>query len=183
MRAFVALELPGAVVESLVQFQDELARTGSDLKLVERENLHFTVKFLGEVSDSQAAQAAAGLRALKLKAIDVAVSGAGAFPDVRRPRVVWAGVSEEDRPAVEPLARAVRGSLEGVGERDDRPFQAHVTLARVRSSRKSHELESLLSENSLRNFGRARLAELKLKSSQLTPGGAVYSDIEVFPLG
>ncbi len=177
------MELPGAVVESLVRFQDELARTGSDLRLVEKENLHFTVKFLGEISDSQAAQAAAALGSLRLKAVDVTVSGAGAFPDARRPRVVWAGVAEEDKRAVEPLARAVRESLEGIGERDDRPFQAHVTLARVRSPRNSHELEALLRENSMRSFGQARLGELKLKSSRLTPRGAVYSDIGVFPLG
>lgn len=182
MRAFVALELPQTTVDSLARFQGELEATGSDLKLVERENLHFTVRFLGEISDAQVADARSRLRTLSQSSVEVELAGAGAFPDLRRPRVVWAGVSEKDRLLVEPLARAVTDILEGIGEKDERPFQAHVTLARVRSPRNSRELVDLLRANSGRPFGAARLSELKLKSSSLTPRGPVYSDVEVFRL-
>ena len=183
MRAFVAMELPERVLESLVQFQGELRQTGSDLKPVERENMHFTVRFLGEISDSQAAQAGSRLEALRLKGVDVEMAGGGAFRAARRRRVVGAGVAEGDRPAVEEIAGAVREALQGIGEKADRPFQPHITLARVRSPRNSGELGALLRRSPLREFGWARLGELKLKSSQLTPSGPVYSDVGVYPLG
>lgn len=166
----------------LTGFQQELTATGADLKLVERENLHFTVRFLGEITDAVAADAGSRLSKLSLKAVQVDVRGGGAFPSPNRPRVVWAGVSKGHQPTVAPLAKAVIDSLEGIGEREDRPFQAHITLARVRSSRNAHRLEALLRENSDRPFGTAYLTSLKLKSSVLTPQGPVYSDIGVYPL-
>jgi len=182
MRAFVALEVPGAVLDSLVRFQSEVGATGADLKLVERQNLHFTVIFLGEISDAKAAEAKSRLGKLELKRLQVEVRGAGAFPTPTRPRVVWAGVAREQEPPVGQLAAQVIGSLEGIGERDDRPFQAHITLARVRSGFNSRQLGDLLLKNADREFGLAALTELKLKSSALTPGGPVYSDIGVYPL-
>lgn len=182
MRAFVAMDLPGTVVDTLVAFQEELRATGADVKLVERENLHFTVKFLGEISESQASEVLARLSRLGLHRTTVDLRGAGAFPNLRRPRVIWAGVARESEGEVEPIARQVVGALEGLGERDDRPFQAHITLGRVRSPRGSRELGELLARHSERSFGVAELSELKLKSSRLTPAGPIYSDVGVFRL-
>lgn len=182
MRAFVAIDLAPGIVESLVGFQSELSRTGADLKLVERENLHFTLKFLGEITDSQAAEARSRLGGLRLAPAKVELRGAGAFPNPRKPRVVWAGVAPEHERSIAPIAREVMGSLAPIGERDDRPFQAHITLARVRSLRNSGELAEVLRRNSGRSFGTAELNEFKLKSSVLTQGGPIYSDLGVFPL-
>ena len=182
MRAFVAIDVPDSVLDSLVAFQAELSATGGDLKLVERENLHFTVKFLGEVTDAQASEVLTRLGRLKLRRGAVEVRGAGAFPSPRRPRVVWAGVARESEEVIGPIAREVIGTLEGIGERDDRPFQAHITLARVRSFRNSREIEGFLANHSERAFGVAELSELKLKSSRLTPSGPVYGDVGVFRL-
>jgi 2'-5' RNA ligase len=182
MRAFVALEVPGPVLDSLVGFQGEIANTRADLKLVERENLHFTVKFLGEITEAQASQAFSRLGKLSLTRMDVQVRGAGAFPSASRARVIWAGVARENVGQVSSLAADVISVLEGIGERDDRPFQAHITLGRVRSPANLRQLGDLLEKNSERAFGTAEISELKLKSSVLTPRGPVYSDIGVFPL-
>jgi len=183
MRAFVAIEVPGSVLDSLVLFQKELSATGADLKLVERQNLHFTVKFLGEITEAEATEVEARLGRLALKAADVEVRGAGAFPSPSRPRVVWAGVSEEHEALVDPIAREVIDALRGIGERDDRPFRAHITLGRVRSDRNARQLAELLRTSSARPFGVARLSELKLKSSVLTPAGPIYKNLGVYPLG
>jgi 2'-5' RNA ligase len=182
LRAFVALEVPAHVLDLLVSFQKEIMATGADLKLVERENLHFTVKFLGEISEAQAAEVESRLGKLSLKAVDVEVRGAGAFPSPVRPRVVWAGVPREHEGLVAPLANEVIASLEGIGERDDRPFHAHITLARVRSGLNSRHLQDLLGNNSERSFGSVKLAELKLKSSTLTSSGPIYRDIGAYHL-
>lgn len=182
MRAFVAVDVSARVLDSLVGFQSELSATGADLKLVERQNLHFTLKFLGEITEAQAADAQSRLGRLSPRAVSVEVRGAGAFPSLSRPRVVWAGVAPEHEALVAPMAREVIGALQGIGERDDRPFQAHITLGRVRSNRNSRGLEEVLRLNSARSFGTATLTELRLKSSSLTPGGPVYKDLGVFPL-
>jgi len=182
MRAFTALEVSGQVLDSLVAFQDEIRKTGADVKMVERENLHFTVKFLGEISEEQAAEADSRLRRLALKGAEVEVRGAGAFPAPTRPRVLWAGVAKEHDALISPVANLVISSLEGIGERDDRPFRAHITLGRVRSGRNSRELAELLTTNRERTFGKVRLSALKLKSSMLTPAGPIYKDLGEYPL-
>lgn len=182
MRLFVAMDVPEPALGAITRFQGDLAATGSDLKLVERENLHFTVKFLGEVTEAEAAEAKSRLARLALKGAEVELRGVGAFPDVRRPRVVWAGVSRDHRTLVESLAMEAIASLDGLGERDSRPFQPHVTLARVRSSRGAGELTALIRERSDFSFGSAKLTELKLKSSRLTPAGPVYADVGVYAL-
>lgn len=183
MRAFVAIDVPSEVVDSLVAFQKELSVAGADIKLVEKENLHFTVRFLGEITEAQAAAAAARIRHLSLRSADVEVKGVGAFPSPRRPRVVWAGVAPGHEGLVAPVANGVAGALEGIGENDGRPFQAHITLGRVRFVRDPHALAEFIQANAERPFGTAALKEVKLKSSVLTPRGPVYSDIEVLKLG
>ena len=182
MRAFVALEVPATTIDSLVDFQKELSSSGADLKLVERENLHFTMKFLGEISETQAAEADSRLRSLSLKSARVEVRGVGAFPSASRPRVVWAGVTKEHERLIIPTAKAVLDSLADIGERDERPFQLHLTLARVRSDRNVRELQDFLRRNADRSFGVADITSLRLKSSQLTPQGPVYRDVGAYQL-
>jgi len=182
MRAFVALEISGRAADSLVDFEKELLAAGADIKFVERENLHLNLRFLGEVTDAQAAEVQSRLGRLAMKGAEVVIRGVGAFPSPSRPRVIWAGVAQEHEGHVTEIARQVIESLEGIGERDDRPFRAHVTLGRVRSGRNMRELGELLHENSGREFGTVILSEVKLKSSVLTPNGPVYRDAGVFRL-
>jgi RNA 2',3'-cyclic 3'-phosphodiesterase len=183
LRAFVAVEVPERVVDSLGEFQKEISATGADVKLVERENLHLNLKFLGEISEAQAAEVQSRLGRLSQRGGNVAVRGVGAFPSQSRPRVVWAGVAREHEALLTPIAQEVIGVLEGIGESDDRPFRAHITLGRVRSSRNLQALGELLRQNSEKEFGAFTMSEIKLKSSALTPSGPVYKDMGVFRLG
>jgi len=182
VRAFVALEIPRDVADSLIQAQKELEATGADVKLVERENLHLNLKFLGELSNAEVSEVTSRLGRLSLKGADVSVRGVGAFPTSARPRVVWAGIAPEDEPSVIPIAREVLSVLEGIGQRDDRPFKPHITLARVRSGRNMRELAEVLHRMAGREFGEVGLREIKLKSSTLTPSGPIYRDEGVYLL-
>jgi 2'-5' RNA ligase len=183
MRAFVALEISDPkVLDSITAFQRELSATGADLKIVERENLHFTVKFLGEITPDQAQEVDGRLKKLHLSSADVEVRGVGAFPSIGRPNVIWAGVPPVHEERVRPIAQGAITVLEGIGERDKRPFTTHATLARVKFTRGISELTSVLRTNSDRSFGQVRLVELKLKSSVLGPRGPTYADMGVYPL-
>ena len=182
LRAFVALEVPGYVLDALVDFQRGISGTGADVKLVERENLHFTIKFLGEIPESDVKEAGLRLGGLSAAGAEIEVRGVGAFPKVVNPRVVWVGVSAKDEEKVSLIAQKVSGSLEGIGETDDRPFRAHLTIARVRSPRNSNLLSDFIRKEADRSFGFVKLNSLKLKSSILTPTGPIYEDIGVYPL-
>ena len=183
MRAFVALEIGNAgVIDSLVEAQKRLAGTGADLKLVERENLHFTVRFLGEISARDAAEVDSRLKALSLAGGDAQVSGIGAFPNVARPRVLWSGVAPPGDALVTSIARSVQESLAGIGLPEEGVFRPHVTIARVRSARNSERLATVLRSSASSPFGTATLSSLKLKSSVLTPAGPVYTDLGAYPL-
>jgi len=183
LRAFVALEVPDNVVSPLVDFQGELEATGADIKLVERENLHLNLKFLGEITEAQGAEVASRLGGLTMKRVNVEVRGVGAFPGPGRPRVVWAGIARSGEGLLAPIAESVNTVLEGIGERDNRPFRAHITLGRVRSPRNLRELAEFLRANPGREFGVANISELKFKSSLLMPGGPIYRDLGVYHMG
>lgn len=182
MRAFVALEVPSRILDAVAELQGELVKTGADIKLVERGNLHFTVKFLGEIGDQEAADAGSRLARLPLAGPTVDIRGVGAFPASQNARVVWVGAPGPGGAAVEQIASAVAGALEGIGERDAKPFRAHLTVARVRSGRNARLLAEFIDGNSDWSFGTASLKELKLKSSRLTPRGPVYADVGAYPL-
>jgi len=183
MRAFVALDVSDPVVlDAVVAFQKELTTTGADVKTVERENIHFTVKFLGEISEAQVSEADGRLRGLRLSSLTAEIKGIGAFPSTGRPGVVWAGVPQDQELRIKAIADAAIAVLEGIGERDKRPFTAHATLARVRSNRGSGSLTKFLHTNANRSFGETRLTELKLKSSVLSPRGPKYTEMGAYAL-
>ncbi len=119
LRAFVAVDIPSRqVLDELVAFQGEIAKSGADVKLVESENLHFTVRFMGEITDEQARNADQRLRSLRLTGLEVTVAGVGAFPSESRPNVVWAGVAADDAASVTSVATtAIRHSRRHRGKR------------------------------------------------------------------
>lgn len=166
----------------MVSVQTELAETGADLKMVSRENLHFTVKFLGEISEAQVNEVDSRLSALDLRRVEVRLRGVGAFPHARRPSVIWAGCAPEDSPRIVPLAEKVIAALQGIGQTEERGFQAHITLARVRSGRNREALFAFLEKYADHDFGLVKLESLNFKSSELTPHGPIYSDIRVYKL-
>jgi RNA 2',3'-cyclic 3'-phosphodiesterase len=170
------------VRDNLMKVEEELRQTRADIKLVERENLHFTVKFLGEISQSMVEEVDKRLKVLALRRIDVSVRGLGAFPDLRRPRVVWAGVAPQDIASVSSGGQQVIDALEGIGESDDRGFHPHITVGRVRSPRNLEALSSVIRDCSAREFGRSAITALKLKSSDLSPSGPIYRDVKEYSL-
>jgi RNA 2',3'-cyclic 3'-phosphodiesterase len=182
MRAFLAFEASAEVVEALLSVENELSGTGADVKLVEKDNLHFTVKFLGEIPESLVLKIDERVRVLVLERMDIDVRGLGAFPDARRPRVVWAGLAAEDEPKVSKASGKIIDALEGVGESDPRPFHPHITVARVRSQRNIEALTAAIRANSKKEFGKSSITALKLKSSTLTPNGPIYRDVREYPL-
>ena len=182
MRAFLSFEISQEVAERLAEAQRELRDTRADVSVVAKDNLHFTVKFLGEVSDDTPQVVDQRLASVNLSAFEVRVRGVGVFPNLRRPRVVWVGVAPEDEAVITKTATTVIEALTGIGQTDERGFTPHITLGRVRSPRNLEPLVAFVRGSADREFGPTRVETLKLKSSLLTPNGAVYTDLRRYPL-
>lgn len=182
MRAFLAFDISQDVIERLLKAEEELRQTRADIGLVGRENLHFTVKFLGDVPDDITSKIDGRVSGLELASFEVEMKGMGVFPDMRRPRIVWAGVAAQDEASITGRAEAVIEALDGIGKPDERDFKAHVTIGRVRSARNVEAVESFVRGNEFRDFGRTRVTSLKLKSSLLTPKGPIYTDVREYVL-
>jgi 2'-5' RNA ligase len=183
IRAFVAVDIsdPG-VVEKIAGVQAEILRLGLDVKLVERESLHITLRFLGEIPQSRINDIVRALSSVKFGRFRITLAGIGAFPDASRPRVVWVGVSQGAGELIR-LAGVVREAVDKYAEHQEgREFVPHATIGRLKSGRNADRLREVIARYRDAEFGTVLVDSIKLKRSVLTPRGPVYSDIFVHPL-
>ena len=184
MRCFVAVEVPEEVRGPLVRVQEALRRADADVKWVERENLHLTLKFLGDLGEEAAARLGGTLaaEAARWPRLRLSFGGIGVFPERGAPRVVWAGCAG-DVERLAGLAGAVERAAEAVGvPREARPFVAHLTIGRVKSPRNEKRLRAAIENQRAVPLGNAELGEFALMKSTLTSSGPVYERFAAFPL-
>lgn len=185
IRAFVAANLDSGLKAALARVQDRLKATRADVGWVRPENLHLTLKFLGQVEESRLgvigeaiAAAATGCGPIRL-----VFEGLGAFPRPRAARVVWIGLSHGAEALAELQAR-VEAGLESLGfAREGRLFTAHLTLGRVQSPAHREQLACALTSMPAEALGEMVLDRIELMKSNLSAGGARYSILRSFPLG
>jgi 2'-5' RNA ligase len=174
MRTFLAIDLPEDASETVRAVQRRLGRE-TDLALSVPKECHLTLKFLGDITSRQVDDFTAALRAIRAAPFEIDLMSLGAFPDPRRPRVIWLGISESR--ALDELARAVDEATGSVVL--DKPFRAHITLARVRGPAKRASPE--LFDIPIRAC-RFTVREFVLYQSTLTAGGAAHTPLRRFSL-
>lgn len=173
MRAFVAVDVSDAGARLGVgRVQEGLL---IDASPVPPGNLHFTLQFLGEISESRAQDAVRALRGIRFRGFDVRLCGLGAFPSARRPRVVWAGVDDAGAAGLAGLARMVAGALEPLGFAPAGEFSPHLTIFRIK--KKIGDITSELESAGRAHIGTQRVSGIALKRSDPGPGGPAYSDV------
>ena len=174
MRAFVAIEVNDKdVLNSIRKVQSEL---NIKAKPVELHNMHFTVQFLGEVSEEMVRKISNALNSIKFSAFPISFVGVGVFPKPHNPRVVWIGTNDGVN-ELEKLAEMIRSKLSHLGFSPDKKFKPHVTIFRVKN--KIEDLSSKLDKFSSCSFGKQLVSEIKLKKSELTSTGPIYTDLLV----
>jgi len=175
MRAFVAVEISNeSTLSAIAKLQSELKIKA---KPVSKENIHFTLLFLGEISDDMAPKIMEALSSVSFNPIEMKLIDVGAFPNPRSPRVVWVGVDKDAAKNLVELAVQVEEKLLPLGFRSDKPFKPHLTIFRIKDRMNdiSHELNKFRSIE----VGHETISELKFKKSILTPTGPIYSDLQV----
>lgn len=180
MRLFVALEIPLTARKNLSTLIASLRAITREPRWVRAENLHVTLKFLGEVAESKLAAVLTALGGIRShQAVTLAVRGLGFFPNEKKPRVFWAGIEASSN--LKTLAADIEGAMERCGiAREMREFSPHLTLARLERSL-PEALRKAIAENAQREFGSLRTGEFHLMQSKLKPSGAEYTTLKTFP--
>ena len=180
MRLFIALEIPADVKENLAALLGSLRAISREPKWVRPENLHVTLKFLGEVADAKVSSVRTALAEIRSeRPVSLEFRGLGFFPTAKRPRVFWAGM--EASANLKKLAADIEAAMEKCGiPRESREFSPHLTLARFDQPGLPDKLRNAISENAQREFGKLQTNEFHLVQSKLKPTGAEYTTVARF---
>ena len=178
VRCFIAVECQDKeVVEGIRRVQGALESTGAHMKHVEPENIHLTLKFLGEIPQHQVDEIAEIIKDISFEPFIFKIEEVGVFPNLKRPATIWAGITDgvSDLAAVH---KEVDSKMAKLGfERERRQFQPHLTISRVKSGRNRDQLvEELLAVKDT-VFGEVKAGYIALKKSVLTPHGPIYTTL------
>lgn len=184
IRAFLAIEPPEEVLAAVGRLQEKLRREiNGPISWTRPHGNHLTLKFFGNIdrTDVEKICAAVKIRLAVVSSILLKIGNIGVFPDLRRPRVIWAGIMG-DIEKLTMLQNKLDVDFAGLGfPRENRPFHAHLTLGRIKVPHYAEEIGEAIKKHSDFTAGEFRAAELILFQSTLTPQGAVYTKLAELP--
>jgi 2'-5' RNA ligase len=188
IRAFIAIQIPAVVHEQLDHISKDLQSQTKNRAIhwVAVQNIHLTLKFLGDISSNNLEHLTKILKgeAEKHSPFEIRVEGIGAFPSIRRPRVIWVGID------VPPQLKALQKGVEAEALRlgylpEERGFSPHLTLARVSPNASPDEIgkiSELVANYKVGHLGTFRVDSIVFFKSDLRPGGAVYTPLSTISL-
>ena len=173
MRTFVAVEITNDVVLK------EIGKIQKSLKIkakpVNVKNMHFTLEFLGEITESMNEDVQKALKSIVFEPFMLSFRGIGAFPKPKFPRVVWIGTDDAGGNKLKELASKVENALSPLGFKSDKPFKPHVTIFRIKS--KIGDITKDLERFQNVELGSQKVTQIKFKKSTLNSNGPIYSDL------
>jgi RNA 2',3'-cyclic 3'-phosphodiesterase len=175
-RGFIAIEIKAT--PKLLTFEEDIAKTGADVKFVEPENIHITVKFLGDTDEKHidAIEQSMKESVREIKPFSVTLRGTGVFPNKNYVKVLWIGIINTRN--IETIAHAIDTSLAPGGfKKEPRGFSPHLTVGRVKTARKKEELLKVIERYNNEEFSIQEIHSIVLKKSELTPKGPIYTTL------
>jgi 2'-5' RNA ligase len=185
VRLFVAVELGDEVLQKVDEQVQKLRRRAPEAKWVDTHKMHVTLVFLGQTDEARAGEVGDAVRAAAAghEPMTISVERGGGFGGRKAPRVLWIGLAGEIE-ALGRLQQDVARRMAALGfEMEERPFKPHLTLARSREQRGDSALARCVEALEGQSFGSARVSELVLFESKLSPKGAQYIPLVKAPLG
>jgi 2'-5' RNA ligase len=178
IRSFVAIECNDVnIVSNVSRVQRSLSSAKADVKFVEPENIHLTLKFLGDVQEELIDNVIDVVKEVSFEPFNFTIEGVGVFPSLRRPQTIWAGITN-GLTDLSQVFNLVEDGLSKLGfEKERRRFNPHLTLGRVRSGRNRDKLVEALKAHADEKFGEVRVDKITLKKSVLTPKGPIYTNL------
>ena len=180
MRAFISIEVPEDIRAKIVHMSEILQRSGLiNAKFVDKDNLHLTLKFLGDISEEEIEKINDKLKNIDFNKFSAKVSGIGFFPSEDHIKVIWVGVHGDD---IKKLSEKINDSLYEIGfTKENREFSSHLTIARVKGIKDKKLFQNKVSQLKFRptefNIDKAHLVK-----SELTRKGPKYKKLKEFML-
>lgn len=175
MRCFLAVDLPEEVRNELAELQNEIKKLGVVAKFVEKENLHLTLQFFGEISDKAAKEIEKKLGSLSFSKIKANLGQIGFFPNNNFINIIW--VSLEPSETFRQLFEEINLNL----KMKDKRFESHITLARVKKIKDKEEFLNKIDKIKVKGIS-FEVKRFVLKKSTLTSKGPIYEDVKEFKL-
>ena len=178
IRTFFSFDIEDqTIIRLLTQVQGMLTNTGANLKHVKPQNIHLTLRFLGDIQPPMVDAIYEEMKQLSFAPFQIELRGLGAFPKLTYPQVVWAGI-RKGADQLKDVFGQLEPRLRGLGFKpDNKGFSPHLTIARVRTGRNKAQLIKLIRELEDYEFGAVKAECLRLKKSDLTPKGPIYSTL------
>jgi 2'-5' RNA ligase len=183
IRAFIGIKIPEEITEKIDSFSKEKLKNIKNIKRVEKENLHITLKFLGEITEDEAEKLKEELKKISFVKFQIKIKGIGVFPSISNPKVIWiGGESEKIQMLKREIDLCIKNSQININQENDKPFVIHITIGRIKKEveKESEKIKQLIKENL--EFGEFSAEEFILFQSVLTPNGPIYKVLEKFPL-
>jgi len=180
MRSFIAVDIKNEKVEAAVE---ELKKVKADVKVVEPQNLHLTLKFLGEIPEDVIEKICVAMQESfkSFQPFNISLRSIGVFPSLKYMRVVWVGFEDGRKNLIE-MQRSLDANLIGLKFKPENRFDPHLTIGRVKSQRGKEELKNFVLKHKDADFGSAVVDKVELKKSVLTPKGPIYSTVKTCEL-
>jgi RNA 2',3'-cyclic 3'-phosphodiesterase len=185
IRSFLAIELPKPILRKIEEVQGDLRSTRADVRWVNPEKIHLTLKFFGNIEESRIEPIFKSIEEPIRNTLpfSLEVRGVGAFPHLRNPRVIWMGMVD-GREVLVSFQKQIETQLEKIGfQPEDRPFHPHLTLGRMKSSRGKEELVGRMERHKEEEFGDFQVERVILFKSDLKPSGPIYTLLKEIKLG
>jgi 2'-5' RNA ligase len=185
IRSFLAIELPKPILRKIEEVQGDLRSTRADVRWVNPEKIHLTLKFFKNIEESRIEPIFKSIEEPIRNTLpfSLEVRGVGAFPHLRNPRVIWMGLVD-GREVLVSFQKQIETQLEKIGfQPEDRPFHPHLTLGRMKSSRGKEELVGRMERHKEEEFGDFQVERVILFKSDLKPSGPIYTLLKEIKLG
>ena len=184
MRTFLAIEIEPYIKNKIEESQEIIADSeSSNIKFVEVENIHLTLKFFGEIDDDKLEQINDIInKSIKNKEpYTIKVVNIGAFPNIYKPRVIWTGIKDKNNTTIK-LIEELDNKFNKIGFNKEKNYVPHITIGRVKNVSDKEKLSQCLKKISKKYHGKMVVKKICIKSSTLTPSGPIYKTIKEFDL-
>lgn len=182
LRAFLAIDVDEDLKARMYKIIKEFKQIDANIKYVDLENLHLTLKFFGDI-DTEGIDLLSSKIEKVVENFDdftVKIKGCGAFPNTNRIKVIWLGLEEDG--TVKKLHDELDSEFVKLGFDKDRRFSSHLTIGRMKSAKGKAKVKSTIEEFSEVEIGEMTVDKIILKKSTLTPSGPIYEDLKIFEL-
>ena len=176
-RGFIAIDI--GPFQKIIDFENDIKKSGAEVKLVEPENIHITLKFLGETEEKllESLEEIIKESIKEIPPFEIQLIGAGVFPNQNYMKVLWIGIKKGEK--IGEIVKKIDEKTSKLGfEKEKRHFSPHLTIARIKSAKNKEKLIQIIENYQEIEFANVSVKSIKLKKSDLTPKGPIYTTLK-----